>query len=368
MISPHRCERLTTRQIGRKPRIGLPTAFSLVELLVVIAIIGILIALLLPAVQSTREAARRNSCSNNLRQIGLAALNFQSNHQVFPPGFLGSTDPPNFDELSGSKGPHQWNGVLVYLLPYLEAQPVYDRLTKTLEIGVDTYDDHYWADANAWFAGQATIQPFLCPSSPNTIPEDVVISRMAGRIEVKPSGNEFWVYVKGWPSHEVGLGLTHYQAVAGICGKVGEKWRINGTPIDRNLVGIFTTRSKISPKHITDGMSKMLMFGEAPGDIGQNISRDSKSYSGFVFGVAWIGTATLPTWCGLDTSIQNDWPNPGARHQTYWVMFGSLHAGDIVPFVYADGSVHVIRKSVERKVFWTLSTIQGDELDELSEP
>jgi hypothetical protein len=115
-------------------------------------------------------------------------------------------------------------------------------------------------------------------------------------------------------------------------------------------------------------MSKMLMFGEAPGDIGQNVGRDSGLYSGFVSGVAWIGTATLPTFLGLDASLQNDWPNPGARYQTQWAHFGSLHAGDIVPFVYADGSVHAIPKSVEPEVFWTMSTIQGEEVDDIGQP
>jgi prepilin-type N-terminal cleavage/methylation domain-containing protein len=373
MNSSYSCERFTTGTFCRQPRIRRPAAFSLVELLVVIAIIGILVALLLPAVQSSREAARRSSCSNNLRQIGLAALNYQSSHEVFPPGFLGSTDPKNTSALSGPQGQHQWNGVLVYLLPYLEAQPVYDQLTKTLDIGVDAHDSQYWKDTNAWIAGQATIDSFLCPSAPNTLPESLIISRIVGRIEEMVGGNEvrdngYWINVWGWQSHKVGLGLTHYQAVAGIFGKIGDKWQFNGIPVDRNLIGIFTTRSRISPHRITDGMSKMLLFGEAPGDVGQNILQDSRLHSGFVSGVAWIGTAALPMFFDLDASLANDWPNPGARYQTQWANFGSLHAGDVVAFVYADGSVHFLRKSVEREILWALSTIRGEELDDLGEP
>ena len=106
--------------------------FTLVELLVVIAIIGTLVALLLPAVQSAREAARRNTCANNLKQIGLATLNFESSRKRFPPGFLGNTEASNYGAVSGPRGRNQWIGVLVYLLPYLEAQPVFDRLSETL--------------------------------------------------------------------------------------------------------------------------------------------------------------------------------------------------------------------------------------------
>ena len=101
------------------------TAFTLVELLVVITIIGILIALLLPAVQAAREAARRMQCSNNLKQLGLAVLNYQSAHGVLPPGaFYGDKQhpvaTPSWD-LSWFKG-----SVFVHLLPYVEQQAIYD--------------------------------------------------------------------------------------------------------------------------------------------------------------------------------------------------------------------------------------------------
>ena len=138
-------------------------AFTLVELLVVIAIVGVLIALLLPAVQSARESARRSSCTNNLRQIGTAALNFESSRGVFPPGFLGSTDETNFGAHAQAEGENQWIGVLVYLLPYMEAQAVYDRFTRTLNIDVGEHDENYWKDESAWTTAQTKLGAFLCP-------------------------------------------------------------------------------------------------------------------------------------------------------------------------------------------------------------
>ena len=169
------------------------------------------------------------------------------------------------------------------------------------------------------------------------------------------------LHAEGWKP-ECGLGLTHYQAVGGIYGKIGDQWYVNGIHHDRNLIGIFTTRSKVSPARITDGMSKMLAFGEAPGSIGNGIDDESTTYSGFVLGYAWIGSTTLPTIFGLDATTQNNYPNPGAVYDTFWSCFGSLHLGSIVPFVYADGSVHSVRKDIEQSIFVALSTIRGGEL------
>lgn len=106
--------------------------FTLVELLVVIAIIGILVALLLPAIQSAREAARRSQCQNNMRQLGIAILNYESANKVFPPGNLGHrkvgdiTEPPDTDDPNNP--PFTPN--LIFLLPYLEESArfnLYDR-------------------------------------------------------------------------------------------------------------------------------------------------------------------------------------------------------------------------------------------------
>jgi len=93
------------------------TGFTLVELLVVIAIIGMLIALLLPAVQAAREAARRMSCTNNLKQIGLAVHNFHDTMMGLPPATVGTTDPD-----------HPRASFFVLILPYIEKNAMYDLI------------------------------------------------------------------------------------------------------------------------------------------------------------------------------------------------------------------------------------------------
>ena len=107
--------------------------FTLVELLVVIAIIGILIALLLPAVQAAREAARRSQCTNNMKQLGVALHNYHDTHKVFPPGGLdyGHAGTGPHPSLPGGVEPanklvKNMNG-LVLLLPYIEQQSLYDQ-------------------------------------------------------------------------------------------------------------------------------------------------------------------------------------------------------------------------------------------------
>ncbi len=105
-------------------------AFTLVELLVVITIIGILIALLLPAVQAAREAARRTQCSNNLKQIGLAAHNFEQANGRFPPGYLGPIPQSNSTSAAEFSTQVQQMGCLSFLLPFMELSNVGDLLAN----------------------------------------------------------------------------------------------------------------------------------------------------------------------------------------------------------------------------------------------
>jgi len=133
--------------------------FALVELLVVITIIGVLITLLLPAVQAAREAARRAQCLNNLKQMGLAMQNHHDTYGRFPPG--GAFDQPPFGTTSSSNFLTWGSSWMVYLLPYLEQDALYQRLSFTGGSGWPPYG----VGGNiAVFAG-ASIPNYQCPSS-----------------------------------------------------------------------------------------------------------------------------------------------------------------------------------------------------------
>jgi hypothetical protein len=316
----------------------------------------------LPALQSAREAARRTTCTNNLKQIALGALNYEASNRALPPGFLGSEQLPyNGGATMDSQGTHQWVGVLAYLLPYVEQQAVYDRMTETLELTVDGRDEHWISDTNSNLAAQAKVNAFLCPVIPADVPEAHIFTRfwssislMTGRIGL--SGSLPIVPTGRTP------GLTHYQGVKGIFGRLGPfSW--DERAIDRELLGPFDVRSKIRISRMTDGASKTLFFGEAPGLIGESIPDGNQTNSGFVSGMAWIGTATLPTHFGLDISWLNDPASP-TKYETHWAMFGGLHSGELVYFAYADGSVHAVSKGVEESVLFAASTIKGEEVYE----
>jgi len=144
------------------PRAGRRSAFTLVELLVVIAIIGILIALLLPAVQAAREAARRMQCTNNLKQIGLALHNYHDTFKCFPPGIMEEAEKvngiPNGDTPSWAQNQAAW-GWMAFLLPYIEQKPLQDQLDiggRTLELVINNATDSVLV--------QTPIESLICPS------------------------------------------------------------------------------------------------------------------------------------------------------------------------------------------------------------
>jgi len=152
------------------PKPNEPRGFTLIELLVVIAIIAILVALLLPAVQQAREAARRSSCKNNLKQLGIALHNYHDTHSVFPPGWM----HPGISATGTASGDNDlgvWSWSTM-VLPYVEQSAVYDALQPgqyypppTTDTGNSGGVDATYPGTQRLSAAQTKINTFLCPSS-----------------------------------------------------------------------------------------------------------------------------------------------------------------------------------------------------------
>jgi prepilin-type N-terminal cleavage/methylation domain-containing protein len=321
----------------RRPVVRIGRAFTLVELLVVITIIGVLVALLLPAVQAAREAARRAQCANHLKQVGLAALHFESQNRRFPPGYLG----PVNDWTTYQGG--QQIGCLAFVLPFVELKSVFDRMEtgKTLQkhIGISLFDidkcspnDGYWnrdpdppdGQTGAWTMGQARIGTFICPSDlPYTKPNPIAFIDFYELSGIWQVCQYAFLNNAGEP-----LARTNYLGVAGWAGHVNDRfydfWQ-----------GVFWNRSKIAIRDITDGTSHTLLFGETMGGTYPTATRGivSTSYS-------WIGAGCLGVMGQLrGNGDLNDWIS--LSDQPTQTMFSSYHPG-IVQFCMADGSVQPI--------------------------
>jgi len=294
------------------------SGFTLIELLVVIAIVGVLVGLLLPAVQKVREAAARTQCSSNLKQLGLAAHHYADVHNRLPPGQLGpypdtGRGVPPFNT--------QFVGVLTYLLPYVEQDNVYRLLMQDLPgdyMSPTAVYPPWWNYNSAFTAAQARVKVYVCPSDDpysNTVQTDILTHTFR-----TPQGFDLFVGGFGVTEGGANLGRTSYVGVAGYGGQ------INNGAIDQ-YAGLFCNRSGVSLAQLTsgDGSSNTLMFGEWLDDFAVGPRQ---------FAPAWIGAGSLPTAYGT----------AGGTNSGYF-EFSGKHPG-MIQFGMGDGSVRGIRKGI----------------------
>ena len=224
--------------------------------MVVIAIIGVLVALLLPAVQSARESSRRTACMNNLKQIGLANQNFYDVFNRFPPGQLGPIPHPDSTTYKNTVTNHQALGPLAYLVPYLE-QTAASSLIVT-DMLIDDVQPYWGNNGSTVTAAKTRIKSFVCPSSQLYGPNAGFVCATVG---LYANG----VDITGWDTTTasfgsnssaatiLGFGRTNYLGVGGYIGNIpniglgttdSTKIGVNSGSSTMNFEGIFATRTK----------------------------------------------------------------------------------------------------------------------------
>jgi hypothetical protein len=312
-----------------------------------------LIGLLLPAVQKVREAAARMKCSNNLKQIGLAAHNYESAYGYFPPGYQG---PKLHNEQNGFSDTYKasYMGVLYFLLPYMEQASLFQQ---TLSEDANTaFDRQWWVTSANLVAAQYKIRIFQCPSTnPDTAPVGGIA--LTGHIYNTNSttGSEPKDFTTGLGGGYLGpymyfgsdnyyipassiptgftVGTTNYFGVAGTFG-AGTHNGIGSPPFNiplKSYSGIFYNRSATKIVSISDGTSNTLMFGESIG--GGKGGAPNIAFP-------WIGPNVIATRWGLPQTGSNSLPNATGSLNNYpaYRQFSSSHTG-VILFCFADGSV-----------------------------
>ena len=307
--------------------------FTLVELLVVITIIGILISLLLPAVQAAREAARRMQCENNLKQLGLAMLTHEQAYGFLPSGGWGywwTGDP------DGGTGVTQPGGWSYCILPYIEQQALHDLGSDgvcTRNTASKTQRD------SAVIRDQTPITVFNCPS------------RRANAVYPRPKNRSY----QNSGSLPSAAGLD-YCANAGDTINYSYSWSPGSPAWDGG--GVSFAGGIVTMAHIRDGTSNTFLLGEkyiSPDDYDDGLDQgdDQGLYEGH--------SVDTYRWCTYDASSSST-TYPPQQDQTgvshYW-SFGSAHAG-ACNFAFCDGSVHQISYSIDpQTASWLANRCDG---------
>jgi prepilin-type N-terminal cleavage/methylation domain-containing protein/prepilin-type processing-associated H-X9-DG protein len=297
---------------------GRKRGFTLIELLVVIAIIAILIALLLPAVQQAREAARRSTCKNSLKQIGLALHNYNETHNVFPPGYI-SVDPENTS--TTEQGLYSWGA---FILPFVDQAPLYQKLN----VG-DVRLQTNLANATTRAVLQTPLSVFSCPSDVGAALNDWN----------NTSGYDRRVTSDG--TDRLAIAKSNYVMVSGS-GNSTTPAVTSATYGPHNGIGAQNSSTRI--RDITDGTSQTLAVGERAFQVGQ-LQMGAGTVTGFSAvtstGVKNGGTAALGiAYWGINQTAIN------TSHQSRG--FSSPHVGG-AHFLMCDGAVRFLSENIDFK-------------------
>ena len=342
------------------------SAFTLVELLVVIAIIGILVGMLFPAIQAVREAARRTSCSNKMRQIGLAVANYESALSRFPVNQVG----PGASDGSGgfTTGYYSW---LVPLLPHLEQDNVHNMLNLSINNG-DGNDFKISASHPNATAVNSVIDTFLCPSDTPSFDNSAFLG------SANPAPNSY-VGNAGWPSY-----CTGYNGERPVPGKFNGVVSLENPSVDV----AWHRRGKIRHSDIRDGTTNVAMISERLIQSGQSVpaiqgsdirqllqhilERDetlaeidhaiSNSHGHVLesahIGRSWASGSPLvgPTYMHVKTpNARSGFYNTSHSEGDFVITPSSQHPGG-VNLVMVDGSTHYVSDSIDREVWWAIGS------------
>lgn len=296
--------------------------FTLVELLVVIAIIGILVALLLPAVQAAREAARRTQCNNNLKQIGLGMQNYHDVYLTFPPGRMGCDGSGPGTCTGGPNEIRVGTSGFVSMLPFIEQQSLFDSFTFNNSL---------------WPAAESTAGAWL-----NNYPGNKAGIQQRPKAFVCPSDTS-QPFVADNPITGVNAATSSYALSAGDQGGgIGQNVKYDNT-------GIFLYRNVVRMAEVTDGTNSTFLAGET---IDAHVSATGLNF--------WSVGARLTHSLRNTANPLNQKPGTGANYTGANGAFGSKHPGGAV-FAYVDGHVSFISNTVDFTMYRRLST-RGDGL------
>jgi prepilin-type N-terminal cleavage/methylation domain-containing protein/prepilin-type processing-associated H-X9-DG protein len=293
--------------------------FTLIELLVVIAIIAVLIALLLPAVQAAREAARRMQCTNNLKQLGLAAMNYESSNGSLPPGSYGATR-----DYDGSIKPGV--SVFVRVLPFVEGQNTFNAANFAFSLD---------SSANATVASVG-VSTLWCPSdasvSSGTSPLDPLYNM--------PSTNVLQQYYTSYGGNQ---GLWDLDIQYNDDARYGYSGAYSARKANMN--GVIFMSSNVRLSEITDGTSNTIIFGEhCHGRLAA-----SAPPTGYQW---WNSSYYTDTLVCTYYSINSDTKSVLATNQPdeYFQIVGSYHPGG-ANVGFCDGSVKFLKDSIQSLPF-----------------